>query len=469
MNDLGQASQKVDNGLWLRVVDSLKEALSEQTLRAWIEPIRFVAFEKNILTLEVPDKFYGDWLKEHYDNNIISALQKCSGIATLCAVHYQIASRDFTDSSAAKKAPPKPSLKTKKNGPQEPSPTHPFSHDFTLNYRYSFDHFVVGPGNRFAHAAAMAVAESPARAYNPLFVYGPVGLGKTHLLQAIAHSVLEKSPESRVIFISSEKFTNQLITAIQTRSTQTFRERYRNVDVLLIDDIHFIANKEATQEEFFHTFNALYDAHKQIVVTSDRPPKDISSLEERLVSRFEWGLVTDIQPPDLETRTAILRKKLENSSTHVPDEVTGYIASRIKSNIRELEGALLRVMAYSSLIDKPLTLALAQEVLKESVAEEASKINIDTVQKKVSEYFNLPVSDMRIKKRTKAIVYPRQIAMYLVRRLTEYSLPEIGEYFGGRDHTTVLHAISKIEHEVRDKNEVKRIVDILVDKIKSGN
>ncbi len=462
MSELKQAGPKrSQENVWNEALSSLKESLSEQTLRAWIDPIRFIALDKNILTLEVPDKFYGDWLKEHYENSIRDSVAKVSGQKP--EVQYQVSEKNGIPEYQPVKGKSKAS-KTDKFGAQASVPR-----DFTLNHRYTFDNFVVGPHSRFAHAAAMAVADSPAKAYNPLFIYGPVGLGKTHLLQAIAHETLVKNPQARVIFISSEKFTNQLITAIQTRSTQAFRERYRTVDVLLIDDIHFIANKEATQEEFFHTFNTLYDAHKQIVVTSDRPPKDIPDLEERLVSRFEWGLVTDIQPPDLETRIAILRKKLESNPKPVSDEVTNYIASRIKSNIRELEGALLRVMAYSSLTDTVLDVKLAQEVLKESVAEEERKININLVQKKVSEYFNLSISDMRVKRRTKAVAYPRQLAMYLVRQLTEHSLPEIGEYFGGRDHTTVLHAITKIEAELKNNEETKKLVDTLVDKIRSGN
>ncbi|MBI4971137.1 MAG: chromosomal replication initiator protein DnaA, partial [Candidatus Omnitrophica bacterium] len=421
MNELQQAKVKQSGEkIWSDVLALLKDSLSEQTLRAWIEPSKFISLEKNILTLEVPDKFYGDWLKEHYEESIVASVLKACGQKS--EVQYQISKKELS----VEKTPKTKSSKTSSGSEFRPTLPTPITRDYTLNYRYNFDNFVIGPNNRFAHAAAMAVAESPARAYNPLFIYGPVGLGKTHLLQSIAHSTLEKNPEARVIFISSEKFTNQLITAIQTRTTQAFRDRYRNVDVLLIDDIHFIANKEATQEEFFHTFNALYDAHKQIVVTSDRPPKDISALEERLVSRFEWGLVTDIQPPDLETRIAILRKKLETNPKPVSDDVTMFIASKIKSNIRELEGALIRVMACSSLTDKPLDVKLAQEVLKDSVAEEERKINIDLVQKKVSEYFDLSVSDMRVKKRTKAVAYPRQLAMYLVRRLTAHSLPEIG-------------------------------------------
>jgi len=449
-----------DKAFWEDVVELLGDTLTEQTLRVWIEPLDFISLEEGVLNLLAPDRFYADWLKDHYEEAIISVIEKLKGIHV--KVEYTVEEKKKETKkgkrSTSTASDKKPTLKEKI-----------LSRDFALNNRYNFDNFVVGPGNRFAHAAAMAVSESPAKAYNPLFVYGPVGLGKTHLLQSIASAALEKKADANIVFISSEKFTNQLITAIQKRSTESFREKYRNVDMLLIDDIHFLANKEATQEEFFHTFNALYDNHRQIVVTSDRPPKDISSLEERLVSRFEWGLVTDIQPPDFETRVAILKKKLEENPTHVPEEVLSFIASKIKSNIRELEGSLIRVMAYAALTDSVLKVSLAEEVLKDSLVEEEKKININTIQQKVADHFNIQKSDMRIKRRTKAIAYPRQVAMYLVRSLTEHSLPEIGEYFGGRDHTTVLHGITKLEKEVKEKEEVRLMMVQLTEQIKAGN
>jgi chromosomal replication initiator protein len=328
-----------------------------------------------------------------------------------------------------------------------------------LNPKYTFESFVVGPSNRFAHAAALAVSESPAKEYNPLFIYGKVGLGKTHLMQAIGHYILQKKPSMKFIYISSEKFTNQLISAIQNRTTLKFREMYRNVDLLLIDDIHFIAGKESTQEEFFHTFNTLHDAHKQIVVSSDRSPKDIPALEERLVSRFEWGLVADIQPPDIETRIAILRKKAERETITIPDDVTYFIAEAIRSNIRELEGALIRVVAYAKLVGKDIDLELVKDVLKDVLIEQNKKITIESIQQKVAQYFDIRVADMRSKKRNKMIAYPRQIAMYLSRDLTDFSLPEIGEQFGGRDHSTVLHACEKVYRDMETKNGVRDMVN----------
>jgi chromosomal replication initiator protein len=344
---------------------------------------------------------------------------------------------------------------------------HPV-YDFYLNPRYTFENFVIGQGNRFSHAACLAVADSPGKSYNPLFIYGGVGLGKTHLMQAIAHHARKKPTQPNFLYISSEKFTNHLINAISTRTTAKFREKYRSVDVLLIDDIHFLGGKESTQEAFFHIFNDLYDMRKQIVMSSDRPPKDIPSLEQRLVSRFEWGLVTDIQPPDLETRIAILKQKSGAESVAVSDDILFFIAEKIKSNIRELEGALIRIVAYSSLMNKGVTLDLAKEILKDYLREGPMKISIDTIQKKVADYFNIGLSDMRTKKRTKQIAYPRQIAMYLVRKLTDYSLSEIGDYFGGRDHTTILHAFKKIDGSIKKIEQVKALVERLILNIKSG-
>ena len=326
-----------------------------------------------------------------------------------------------------------------------------FSFENNLNTNYSFENFVVGNGNRFAHAASIAVAESPAKTYNPFFIYGGVGLGKTHLLHAIGNSVLKKYPNLKIMYLSSEKFVNEFINCIRDGKDIIFRNKYRNIDLLLIDDIQFLAGKERTQEEFFHTFNTLYDAHKQIVISSDSQPKEIPTLEERLRSRFEWGLITDIQPPDLETRIAILKKKAEKDKINLPDDVALFIANKIKSNIRELEGSLIRTVAYAFLNKRTIDLELVKEVLKNIFPKDFENMTIDTIQEVVAKYFNIPTSDMKKKKRSKSIAFPRQVAMYLSRTLTNSSLPEIGANFGGRDHTTVIHACSKIK-DLKEKD-----------------
>lgn len=449
-----EIAKKAENCLlgWNKIRAILARELSEQSFKTWFEPVRCLDFDESSVTLAVPDSYYGKWLRNHYENLILSAIEEVLGGQR--QIKYIVA-----------ELPPaqKPTL----DGAAR-SKVIAEARDNELNSKYDFESFVVGPGNRFAHAAALAVCEAPARHYNPLFIYGPVGLGKTHLMQAIAHGIKKKNPDARVLYISSEKFTNQLINAIQNRSTHQFRNKYRTVDLLLIDDIHFIAEKEATQEEFFHTFNTLYDAHKQIVVSSDRPPKDIPGLEERLVSRFGWGLITDIQPPDFETRVAILRKKMEKETVIVPDDVAYFIASKIRSNIRELEGALIRVVAYCTLTGHDLDLKLAQDILKDSLREEEQKIGIDQIQRIVASYFNIKVSDLRAKRRNRSVARPRQVAMYLVRCMTLHSLPEIGEYFGGRDHTTVLHAFNKLNGEMETNAQTRRMLEELRDLLKRG-
>ncbi|MBS5788698.1 MAG: chromosomal replication initiator protein DnaA [Clostridioides difficile] len=336
-----------------------------------------------------------------------------------------------------------------------------------LNPKYTFDTFVIGNSNRFAHAACVAVAESPAKAYNPLFLYGGVGLGKTHLMQAIGHHIAGQKKDSKVVYVSSEKFTNELINSIKDDKNENFRNKYRNVDVLLIDDIQFIAGKERTQEEFFHTFNTLHEANKQIIISSDRPPKDIPTLEDRLRSRFEMGLITDIQAPDYETRIAILRKKAQMERIEVPNEVMSYIAQNIKSNIRELEGALTRVVAYSSLSNRLITQDLATEALKDIISNSHSEeVNIPRIKEKVSSIFNIKMEDFNSKKRTRSIAYPRQIAMYLSRELTDLSLPKIGEEFGGRDHTTVIHAYDKVSKEIEADEDIKYKINKIISDLK---
>jgi len=433
---------------WRQALEALKSRLGTELVSRWLAPLRVASVTESAVVIEAPNPFFRDWVASHYLETLKlfaggRDLQLVTAVATAQAPGALDADAPWADAVPA--TMPTPAAGTAPG----------------LNLKFTFDRFVVGPSNRFAHAASMAVAESPARAYNPLFIYGGAGLGKTHLMQAIGHAIRGRWPTRRVVFISSEGFTNELITAIQTKTTAKFRDRYRTVDVLLVDDIHFIAEKEATQEEFFHTFNALYDNHKQIVMSSDRSPKDIAGLEERLVTRFEWGLVTDIQPPDLETRTAILRKKAEEARAEVPNEVIDFIARRITSNIRELEGALIRVLAYCTFFNKPQTAAVAQEVLKDMVREVSSRVTVKGIQQRVADYFQIELEELRSVKRQRSILYPRQVAMYLCRQLTEASLPEIGRAFGGRDHTTVMHAVEKIEREITQDIHKKHTVEHL--------
>ncbi len=449
--------------MWEKVQLQLSKELSEQSYKTWLEPLRLLSLDEEKIVLRVPDNYFGKWLRDHYHDLIQSSLRDVLGAPRTILFH--VAEEVLPPPAAPAHTPQfqmgRPGQIAAKNSPSADALS-----ESALHRGYTFDDFVIGPGNRFAHAASVAVSEAPAKNYNPLFIHGPTGLGKTHLMQAIAHEMKRRHPNFKILYISSEKFTNQLITAIQTRSTNQFRSRYRNLDLILIDDIHFLAEKEATQEEFFHTFNTLYDAHKQIVVSSDRPPREIPGLEERLVSRFGWGLVTDIQPPDFETRVAILKKKMEKETVVVPDDVSFFIASQFKSNVRELEGALIRVVAYGTLTAKAIDLALAKQVLRDSVEEEEKKINMDQIQRLVAEYFNMKVSDLRSKRRTKSIAEPRQIAMYLVRTLTTHSYPEIGEYFGGRDHTTVLHACQKVTRDVEKDVKKMRVVEEIKDMLK---
>jgi chromosomal replication initiator protein len=453
------------SSIWVRAQEIIKKGLdNERTYNIWFDPIKFSAIKQDSIVLEVPNEFFRAWVLDHYMDILNSGIRQACGRELKIEFSLGESGAEAAPSDADKKDDPRKSGRGIWPFSRAPSGQ---AKEIGLQERYTFSSFVIGPSNRFAHAASMAVSDSPAKAYNPLFIYGGVGLGKTHLMHAIGHRAMQKSPKAKILYISSEEFTNQLINAIQNRTTVKFREKYRNVDILLIDDVHFIAGKDATQEEFFHTFNTLYDAHKQIVVSSDRPPKEISKLEERLVSRFEWGLVTDIQPPDFETRTAILKKKSEKETIALPEDVFHFLAEKIRTNIRELEGALIRVVAYAKLVGKDVSVDLAREVLKDMIVEGEKKVTIDLIQKKVSEYFDIKLSDMRSKKRSKALAYPRQIAMYLARQLTDFSLPEIGEQFGGRDHTTVIHACDKIENDVKNKTGFKSVVDKLVGSIKS--
>lgn len=457
MSDNGQA-------VWTRAQEIIKRELNnERTFSIWFDPIRFISAVGDTITLEVPNKFVKGWLVERYEALMASSIAKAAGRDLALEIVFKEHEED---------APP-PAQPRREEPVKKEKSFWPFARgggesakEIGLNPKYTFDSFVVGPSNKFTHAAAMAVCDSPAKEYNPLFIYGGVGLGKTHLMHAMGHRIAQKFPRLKILYISSEEFTNQLISAIQNRTTEKFREKYRSVDILLIDDIQFIAGKESTQEEFFHTFNALHEAHKQIIVSSDHPPKEIQKMEERLISRFGWGLVTDIQPPDFETRIAILKKKSEKETITLPDDVFYFLAEKVRTNIRELEGALIRVVAYAKLIGRQVTVELAREVLKDMIVEGEKKVTIDLIQKKVCEYFDMKVSEMRSKKRSKAIVYPRQIAMYLSRRLTDYSLPEIGENFGGRDHTTVIHACEKIEKDLTVKEGLRDLVDKVMKNIK---
>ena len=437
---------------WEDALAELRAGVGEAAFAAWIAPLKFSAQDNQNINLAAPNKFSKDWVEKHY-LGIIREILKRKGPDNLSVnllVSDSPADVDILNTL--------PETDLKNSAPAT---------SINLNSRYTFENFVVGPANRHAHAYSLAVANSPAKTYNPLFIYGGVGLGKTHLIQAICHQIKNNSAAGvKICYISSEKFTNELIDAIVHRSTAAFRQKYRNLDVLVIDDIHFIAGKESTQEEFFHTFNTLYDAHKQIVFSSDRPPKEITNLQERLISRFGWGLTTDIQPPDLETRIAILKKKIEREPVGVPDEVIYFIAQLIKTNIRELEGALIRTIAYSLLEEAPVTLQLTKEVLKDLLKTPTKLITIDFIQRCVVEEFGISLQDLKTRRRNKQVVFPRQIAMYLSRELTGLSLPEIGEFFGGKDHTTVLHSCKKIKEELLNNPALKERVEKVIQVIK---
>jgi chromosomal replication initiator protein len=447
------------DGVWGAVLLHVRKQLTPQSYDTWFAPTRQIHSEGSSVAVEVPNTFFKDWLVEHFNSHIHNALR---------AIGKEQLLVEFIVSDCVQPDPPSQEKRSGFRFFQNPFDRPGVPREAQFNQRYTFDNFVVGGCNRFSHAAAVAVAGNPSKAYNPLFFYGGAGLGKTHLMQAIGQQVLLKHARLKVTYISSEKFTNQLISAIQNRSTGKFKEQYRQQDVLLIDDIQFLSGKESTQEEFFHTFNTLYDAHKQIVLSSDRPPKDIPALEKRLVSRFEWGLVTDVQPPDTETRIAILRKKLESSAVAVPDDVLFYIAEHVTANVRELEGALIRVIAYASLVGQPANLDAAKEVLKEVVARRTVETNVETIQNVVAERFHISRSALCSKKRSVEFVLPRQVAMFLSRSLTKTSLAEIGVLFGGRDHTTVMHGCNKIESALLHNPQLKHTVESIISSIKSG-
>ncbi len=431
--------------LWPRVLALLKDELTEISYNTWIKSIDPISINSDSIELGVPTDFNKGILESRYLDLISNAIK-------------QVASREYSIIISV------PSLdhSQKHLSSRTDKTENESSITSILNPKYTFDTFVIGNGNRLAHAAAVAVSEAPAKAYNPLFLYGGVGLGKTHLMHAIGHYILAQNPSSKVMYVSSEKFTNELINAIKDDKNELFRSKYRNIDVLLIDDIQFIGGKERTQEEIFHTFNALYEADKQIIISSDRPPKEITTLEERLRSRFEWGLTADIQSPDLETRIAILQMKAQQEKLYIPNDVLVFIAKNVVSNIRELEGALNRVIAYSSLTETDISVELAEEALKEILnAANTKVITVDHIIDVVSRYFDLRPEEFKSQKRSRSIAFPRQIAMYLCRDIIGLSLPKIGNEFGGRDHTTVIHAIDKIEKDMAENVETKRAIEEL--------
>ncbi|MBA4602859.1 chromosomal replication initiator protein DnaA [Thermoactinomyces mirandus] len=444
--------------LWSKTLKAIQNKISKPSYETWLKATEAIDLESDILVVCAPNDFARDWLESRYADLVRDTLKEVTGGSRLGVKFVS-----HTEKSAAKSgAEPEKKADTAREMEKDPGSQ--------LNPRYTFDTFVIGSGNRFAHAASLAVAEAPAKAYNPLFIYGGVGLGKTHLMHAIGHYVLNHSAESKVVYISSEKFTNDFINSIRDNKTIQFRNKYRSVDILLIDDIQFLAGKEQTQEEFFHTFNALHEANKQIIISSDRPPKEIPTLEDRLRSRFEWGLITDVQPPDLETRIAILRKKAIADNLEVPNEVLVFIANRVDTNIRELEGALIRVVAYSALLKQPVTTELALEALKDIMPDSKPKmISIQDIQQTVCNYYQLRIEDFKSKKRTKSVAFPRQVAMYLCRELTEFSLPKIGEDFGGRDHTTVIHAHEKISRLLKEDHQLEEVVNQLKKRIQYGS
>ena len=436
--------------LWDKFLERVKSRVSINTFNTWFQPTRLNRSDADMVYVQIPTTVFRQVLTRTY-GEIVKAVFHELGVPAM-RVQYVCTEEE-----------PVAAVAVAATASTKQSKLDFESSDHQLNTRYTFDSFVVGKSNEFAHAASRAVAEQPSKAYNPLFLYGGVGMGKTHLMHAIGHTIKQRNPAARLSYVSAEKFTIEVINSLRFDKMFSFRERFHTVDVLLVDDIQFIAGKERTQEEFFHTFNALYEQHKQIVISSDCLPKDINSIEERLRSRFEWGLIADIQPPDLETKIAILQKKAENDRFVLPDDVAEYIARAIKSNVRELEGALTRLMAYASLTGAAVSLATAQQVLRNIIASQEKRVTIEVIQKRVSEHFNLREQDLKVRSNTRAIAFPRQVAMYIVKQLTTASLPEIGRQFGGKHHTTVLHSINKIEEMRRSDKELNRTITRLMD------
>lgn len=435
--------------LWKKILELLEPEISPISFKTWIEPIVPVSISDSTVVLKIEENFIKSMVETRFLSLIDNAVKHIAGH------EYKVILVSGNESPSVTKKPNEKEIKAKS------------SFESNLNPKYVFSTFVVGNSNRMAHAASLAVAEAPAKAYNPFFLYGGVGLGKTHLMHSIAHYILDQNPNAKVLYASCETFTNELINSIRDDNNEEFRRKYRNIDVLLIDDIQFISQKERTQEEFFHTFNALHDANKQIIISSDRPPKEIKTLEDRLRSRFEGGLIADIQPPDFETRIAILKKKAGNENLIIDDEVFAYIAKNIVSNIRELEGALTRVVAYAKLTQEDITKSLAENALKDIFNEQSAiEITPERIQEIVASYYNIRPEDMVGSKRSNNIAYPRQIAMYLSRQMLDISLPKLGEHFGGRDHTTIIHGINKIQENLKTDKNLQNIIFELENRIK---
>lgn len=450
--------------LWQKTLEELRKTINEQNFNTWIEPLVIAAVDGQNVTIEASNKFIKDWVKDNYKKAIEDAIWKVSSVKYSLLIKVNKSVR--VNSKVIDKKEDQPEEKIKKESRKIEVKTSDKIEITNLNPKYTFDTFVSGPSNQFAHAASLAVSNNPATTYNPLFIYGGVGLGKTHLVNAIGNELIRQNSDIRICYYSSEKFTNELINSLRHGKMDEFRNKFRSIDVLLIDDIQFIAGKKSTQEEFFHTFNALYETHKQIVVTSDKFPKEIPDLEERLRSRFEWGLIADIQAPDTETKQAILRMKADHNGIEIPEDVSYFLSNSITSNVRELEGYLIRIGAYASLTATSINLEMAKTILKDIIVENSKEITIEKIQKLVAEYFQIKVSELKSSKRLKNIVLPRQISMYICRKMTDLSYPEIGVKFGGKDHSTIIHAIKKIEKKMEEDMYTKSLVEKLMDKVR---
>ncbi|BCG45251.1 Chromosomal replication initiator protein DnaA [Citrifermentans bremense] len=451
--------------IWLEAQTNLKQVLTEQTYSTWIDPLKFLGATIDTIVLEVPSSFFQKWVTDKYLAMIKEAISAVNGKSYQIEFHIAEEKPEAaTEAKPEKEAKPSREKDKDKDKDKDKEKEKDKEKDKkelvpNLNPKYTFESFVSGPSNQFAYAASQAVANKPATNYNPLFIYGGVGLGKTHLVNAIGNHILAKNPKAKICYYSSEKFMNEMINSLRYKKMDEFRNKFRKMDLLLIDDIQFMAGKEATQEEFFHTFNALYESHKQIVVTSDKFPKDIPGLEERLRSRFEWGLIADIQPPGIETKVAILKKKSDMHAVNLPDDVALFLAEGANSNIRELEGMLIRLEAFASLTGQEITLSMAREVMKDIIVEKTRDITVEMIQKTVAEHFRIKVSELKSDKRIKTLVVPRQIAIYICRELTKASYPEIGEKFGGKDHSTIIHSVKKIEKQLAGDDEFKATVE----------